>query len=76
MILTLDVDTPEDFVPAIDAYFFVSSQNPGQEVGNGGAVAVQKGDKTFTVVRNDNSYTVRSGDTTGADQEQLQGFPV
>ena len=74
MILTLDVDAPEDFIPAVDAYFFVSSQDPGQEVGNAGAVAVQKGEKVFTVVRNQNSYTVRSGDQTA--QQGLEGFPV
>lgn len=58
--LTLDLASITDIGDAITTAMNTISQNPQQEVGNGGAIQVKLQERTFTVVRNEDSYTVRT----------------
>jgi hypothetical protein len=58
--LTLDLASIVDLSDAISVGMNTISQNPQQEVGNGGAIVVRQAEKDFTVVRNEDSYTVRT----------------
>lgn len=58
--LTLDLASLADIGEAMTTALNTISQNPQQEMGNGGAITVKQQDKTYTVVRNEDSYTVRT----------------
>lgn len=55
----LDV-APQDIGLALNVLAEVQRTNPQQKIGNGGTVRMQAQGKTFDVVRNKNSYTVRA----------------
>ena len=59
MKLNLDVVDAVDLIPAVNAALLIIQQNPNQEFGNKGAVRTSINGKTFTVVRNQDSYTSR-----------------
>lgn len=61
MKLNLDVIDLVDLIPAVNAGLTVMQQNPNQPIGNVGAVSLSLNGKNFTVVRNQDSYTVRQG---------------
>lgn len=58
--LTLDLASLADIGEAVTVSLNTISQNPQQEVGNGGAITVKQQDKQYTVVKNEDSYTVRT----------------
>lgn len=59
MKMILDVEDPIDYIPALTVGQTVMAQNPNQEIGNRGAIAVNDRGKNFLVIRNNDSYTIR-----------------
>jgi hypothetical protein len=57
--LNIDIKNAEDASQAVGLFLRTLAQNPNQEVGNGGIVTVELDNKSFDVVRNINSYTIR-----------------
>lgn len=60
MKLILDCNAA-DMGNALQLFFRVNSQNPTQETGRGAAIREMIGGKTFEVIRNADSFTVRQG---------------
>lgn len=59
MKVILDCE-PQDMGAALNAAFRVQSQNPDQGVGKANAVDVRGSGQDFQVIRNQDSYTVKS----------------
>lgn len=58
MKLILDCD-PQDMGAAMQIFFTVQPQNPNQKEGTGNAVREVRGRKTFNIIKNVGSYTVK-----------------
>lgn len=50
--------SPEFLAQALNAYYSISAQQPGQRVGTEYAIDIEVGGVDFLVIRNDESYTV------------------
>lgn len=75
--LTIDnAKEPVDFNNAVTAFMAVVAQNPNQPVGNIGAIPHKIDEQVYNVIRNDDSYTVRVGDVSGAHETNMEGFPI
>lgn len=62
MKVILDCD-PADMGAALNTLFRVQNQNPDQAIGRANGVKVRGSGVDFTVIRNQDSYTVKSENT-------------
>ena len=59
MKMILDVDDPVDYIPALTSGQMVMAQHPQQEIGPKHGIYHNDMGKTFLVIRNTDSYTIR-----------------
>jgi len=64
----IDVSRVEDEAFALNLIYKTMAERPDQKVGNKGAIQITVRDKTFTLVRNADSYTVREGKSYQLDK--------
>jgi len=57
--LNLDIKEADYASQTVGLFLRTLAQNPNQEVGNGGIIAAEMDSRSFDVVRNINSYTIR-----------------